>query len=110
MNQKTYAMRLDNLLYGIKQTGENLDFLCSLVEDPSEKYQIPDAIEYSNTVVCLMNQLTFMTAELDHNNLTEDGEHIILTKKQVTKLSDLSDLADEAVEALRECGISLAKN
>lgn len=110
MKQNTYAMVLDNLLYGIKQTGENLDFLCSLVEDPAEEYQIPDAVEYANAVVSLMDQLTFMTVELDHNNLTEDGEHIILTKKQVATLSKLSDKADEAVEALRECGISLAKN
>jgi len=110
MTKKQYAMRLDNLLYGIAMVGSQLDFLCSLVEEPSEDYKIPDAVEYAYTVTCLMDQLAYMTCEIDHGNLTEDGEFVILTKKQVETLSKLSDKTEEATEALRECGISLAKN
>ena len=108
--KEQYAMRLDNLLNGIKIVGENLDFLCSLIEYPSEEYQIPDTVEYSHAVVALMNQLTYMTCEIDIDNLTEDGEYVILKKKQVEVLSTLSDDSEEALEMLRECGISIAKN
>ena len=110
MNKKTYAMRLDNLLNGIKTVGEDLDFLCSLVEDPTEEYKIPDAVEYSHAVVSLMDQLTYMTVEIDIHNLTDDGDFVILTKKQVEKLSLLSDKAEESLESLRGCGISIKNN
>lgn len=108
--QKTYAMRLDNLLRGIEAVGGDLDFLCSLIENPTEDYRIPDAVEYCNAVVCLMNQLSFMTCEINTQKLTDDGEFVILTKKQVETLSSLSDKVDEALEALRECGISTVRN
>ena len=110
MKKKEYAMRLDNLLNGIQMVGEDLDFLCSFVENPSEEYKIPDAVEYSNAVVCLMNQLTYMTCDIDSAKLTEDGEFVLLTKEQVETLSVLSDKAEEALESLRECGISIQKN
>jgi len=51
-----------------------------------------------------------MTSEINLENLTDDGELVILTKKQVETLSLLSDNADEAVEDLRECGISIISN
>ena len=51
--KEQYAMKLENLLNGIKIVGENLDFLCSLVEYPSEEYQIHDAVEYSHAVALL---------------------------------------------------------
>lgn len=105
-----YAMKLENLMTGIKIVGENLDFLCSLIEYPTEEYQIPDAVEYSNAVISLMNQLTYMTCDIDIHNLTEDGEYVMLTKKQVEILATLSDSSEEALEGLRECGISIAKN
>ena len=108
MTKQTYAMRLDSLLNGIRLVGNNLDFLCSLIEDPIEEYKIPDAVEYSNTVVCLMDQLTYMTCEIEQCELTDDGDFVILTKKQVDTLSALSEKAEDAMEALRECGISLA--
>ena len=108
--KEQYAMKLKSLLGGIKIVGENLDFLCRFVEYPSEEYQIPDAVEYSLAVVALMNQLTYMTCEIDIDNLTEDGEYVILKKKQVEVLSTLSDNSEEALEVLRECGISIAKN
>ena len=105
-----HAIRLDNLLHGIKLVGEDLDFLCSLVEDPTEEYKIPDAVEYSHSVVSLMNQLTYMTCEIDLSKLTEDGEFVMLTTEQVETLSALSDKAEESLENLRECGISIQKN
>ena len=110
MKQKTYAMVIDNLLYGIKQTGENLDFLCSLAEDPSEDYKIPDAVAYSAAVIATMNQLAFMSQEIINNKLTEDGEHIILTLGEVNTMNTLSDAVEEALEDLRECGISIKIN
>jgi hypothetical protein len=110
MKKETYGMKLDNLMNGIRTVGQDLDFLCSLIEYPVEEYQIPDAVEYSHAVVALMNQLTYMTCDIDINNLTEDGELVILTKEQVQTLSVLSDAAEEALESLRECGISVINN
>lgn len=108
--KEQYAMKLNNLMNGIKVVGEDLEFLCSLIEYPTEEYQIPDAVEYSNAVVALMNQLTYMTCEIDLENLTDDGKLVILTNKQVDTLTMLSDNAEEAVGDLRECGISITSN
>tara|TARA_R110002110_G_scaffold334549_4_gene545472 strand:- start:579 stop:908 length:330 start_codon:yes stop_codon:yes gene_type:complete len=108
--KKTFSMRLDTLLNGIEIVGEDLDFLCSLAEKPSEEYKIPDAVAYSAAVVAVMNQLTYMSQEIINNKLTEDGEHLILTMDEVELMNSLSDLVEEALEDLRECGISIKIN
>ena len=108
--KKTFAMRRDTLLNGIEIVGEDLDFLCSLAEEPSEEYKIPDAVAYSAAVVAVMNQLAYMSQEIINNKLTEDGEHLILTMDEVELMNSLSDLVEEALEDLRECGISIKIN
>ena len=52
--KKQFAMRYDALLNGIEIVGEDLDFLCSLAEDPTEEYKIPDAVAYSAAVIATM--------------------------------------------------------
>lgn len=108
--KKTFAMRYDTLLNGIEIVGEDLDFLCSLAEDPTEEFKIPDAVAYSAAVIAMMNQLSFMSQEIINNKLTEDGEHIILTMDEVNLMNTLSDSVEEALEDLRECGISIKIN
>ena len=108
--KKTFAMRYDTLLNGITLVGEDLDFLCSLAENPSEEYKIPDAVSYSAAVIAVMNQLTYMSQELINNKLTEDGQHLILTKEEVDRMNFLYDQVEEALLELRECGISIKVN
>ena len=110
MKKKSYAMNYDELLRGIEIIGEDLDFLCSLAESPSEEYKIPDAVEYSLAVIALTNQLSFMTQELATNKLSEDGNHVILTKEQVDTMNDLYEEVEEALVRLRKCGISIQIN
>ena len=69
--KKQYAMRYNTLMNGIQIVGEDLDFLCSLAENPSDDYKIPDAVIYSAAVIALMNQLSYMSEELVNNKLTE---------------------------------------
>jgi len=108
--KKQFAMRYDTLLNGIEIVGEDLDFLCSLSEEPSEDYKIPDAVAYSAAVMAVMNQLAYMSQEIINNKLTDDGEHIILTLEEVDRMNSLSDVVEEALEDLRECGISIKIN
>ena len=110
MTKKQLAMKYDTFLNGIEIIGKDLDFLCSLAEDPTEEYQIPDAVEYSLAVIAVMNQLTFMTEDLAKNKLTEDGEYLILTKEQVEILNGLYEDVEDALIRLRECGISIKIN
>jgi hypothetical protein len=108
--KKQFAMRYDTLLNGIEIVGEDLDFLCSLSEEPSEDYKIPDAVAYSAAVMAVMNQLAYMSQEIINNKLTDDGEHIILTLEEVDRMNSLSGVVEEALEDLRECGISIKIN
>lgn len=108
--KKQFAMRYDTLLNGIEIVGEDLDFLCSLSEEPSEDYKIPDAVAYSAAVMAVMNQLAYMSQEIINNKLTDDGEHIILTKEEVDRMNFLSDEVEESLTGLRECGISIKVN
>ena len=108
--KKQFAMRYDTLLNGIEIIGEDLDFLCSLSENPIEEYQLPDAVAYSAAVIAVMNQLSYMSVDLVNNKLTEDGEHIILTKEEVERMNFLSEEVEEALIGLRECGISIKIN
>lgn len=108
--KKQYAMRYDTLMNGIQIVGEDLDFLCSLAESPSDDYKIPDAVIYSAAVIALMNQLSYMSEELVNNKLTDDGEHIILTKEEIDRMNFLYDQVEESLEDLRDCGISIKVN
>jgi hypothetical protein len=108
--KKQFAMRYETLLSGIRIVGEDLDFLCSISENPSEEYKIPDAVAYSAAVIALMNQLTYMSQEIINNKLTDDGEHIILNKEEIDRMNFLYDQVEEALLELRECGISIKVN
>ena len=108
--KKEFAMRYDTLINGIEVVGNDLEFLCSLAENPSTDYQIPDAVSYSAAVIAVMNQLSFMSQELINNKLTEEGTHIILTKEEVERMNFLSEEVEESLTELRECGISIKVN
>ena len=108
--KKQFAMRYETLLNGIEIVGEDLDFLCSLAEHPSDEYKIPDAVAYAAAVVAVMNQLSYMSQEIINNKLTDDGEHLILTKEEIDRMNFLYDQVEEALEDLRECGISIKVN
>ena len=108
--KKQYAIKYTSLMSGIRIVGDDLEFLCSMLEDPTEEYKIPDAVEFSNAIVCLHNQLSYMMQDIDFGKLSEDGELVILSREQVMEMGRLSDSADEAVARLRDIGISLKNN
>ena len=103
-------MKISSLLQGIEITQKDLDFLCSLAEDPDESFPIKDAVEYSFAIVALTQQLDYMMDEISHNDLTEDAELVKLTKEQLLTLNKLSDAVEDALGRLRLCGISLKQN
>ncbi len=114
MREESYAMRLSTLLRGVEITRKDLNFLCSLVEDPAEEFPIPDAVDYAYAVIALDTQLSYMIDEICENEVfmseTEDEELVKVSKKELLNLTELSDKADDALERLRECGISLTSN
>lgn len=110
MKKQNYGMPVDSLIMGIEVTRKDLDFLCSLIEAPDTEYPIPDAIDYSNAIVALNTQLTYMVDNISTNELTEDEDVIKISQKELLKLTELSETVEKALERLRSCGISLKSN
>jgi len=106
----SYAMKLDSVLIGIDTTRDDLEFLCSLAESPDNEYGIPDAVDYAYAIVSLHKQLDYLSNQVSTNQLSEDGELLLLTEKEVVTLSNLADEVEDNLERLRECGISLKRN
>lgn len=112
-NQMTqyYGMRISTIIAAADKIVADLDYLCSLVENPDPEYYITDAVAYGLAVAALSTQLEFILEDLADNDLTEDEEHVKLTEDEVWMLNSYTDSAEEAMKALEErCGISLQSN
>ena len=106
-----YGMRLSTLLNAADRIVGDLDYLCSLVENPDPEFFITDAVTYALAVAALSNQLQFIVEDLAENDLTEDEQHVKLTEDEVWMLNSYTDSAEEAIERLGvKCGISLLNN
>ena len=113
VNQVTqyYGMRVSTIMSAADRIVGDLDYLCSLVENPDPEYCIADAVSYSLAVAALSSQLEFILEDLADNDLTEDEEHIKLTEDEVWMLNSYTDSAETAIQNMEDrCGISLQNN
>ena len=111
MTQELFVIRVTTILRAADKLSGDLDYLCSLVEQPDPEFLVCDAVTYSCAVAALSNQLEFMTEELSQNDLSEDEEYVKLSTEEVMMLNAYTNNAEEALRRLEEtCGISLQNN
>ncbi|MEK9694879.1 MAG: hypothetical protein VW270_03885 [Candidatus Poseidoniales archaeon] len=109
--KQTYGMRLQTILHAADKLSAELEYLCSLVEHPDAEFVISDALVYSRALVAISNQLEFISVDLSSNDLSDDGDHVILSEDEVMMLSTYNDVTEETIKDLEEvCGISLKNN
>jgi hypothetical protein len=111
VTQEFYGIKVATILRAADKLSDDLDYLCSLVEQPDPEFFVCDAVTYSYAVAALSNQLEFMTEDLTQNDLSEDEEYVKLSKEEVMMLNTYTNNAEEALRRLEEtCGISLQNN
>lgn len=111
MSNEVYGMRISTILNAVSKLTDDLDYLCSLVEQPDPEFPVRDAIVYTGAIAALSNQLEFMLEDLGENDLNEDETHVTLSNEEVMMLQTYTETAEEALELLEErCGISLQNN
>ena len=111
MTQELFGIRVTTILNAADKLADDLDYLCSLVEQPDPEFCVSDAVTYSCAVTALSTQLEFMTEDLAENDLSEDEEYVKLSKEEIMMLNTYTENAEEALKRLEEtCGISLQNN
>ena len=104
-------MKVDTLVRAAELVSDDLEYLCSLVEQPDLEVIIVNAVAYSHAVMALSNQLDFLTEDLSDNELNETEEYVRLTKEDVYMLSTMTaDSEDAMIRLEEECGLSLKNN
>ena len=104
-------MKVTTILNAADKLSSELDYLCSLVEQPDAEFIIVDALVYGHALVAISNQLDFISSDLSTNDLSDDEEYVKLTEDDVLILSSYNEVTEAAIKALEEiCGISLQNN
>ena len=111
MTQEFYGVKIATILNAADKLTADLDYLCSLVEEPDPEFGVCDAIAYSYAVAALSTQLEFVTEDLSENDLSEDEEYVKLSKEEIIMLNTYTENSEDALKRLEEiCGISLQNN
>jgi hypothetical protein len=106
-----YGIKVGTILNAIDKLTGDLEYLCSLVEQPDPEFSLPNAVVYSRAVVALYNQLDFLIEDISENMLSKDEEHVRLSKEDIVMLTQYTENTEEALEMLEDlCGISLQNN
>ena len=111
VTQEFYGLKVSTVLNTADKLTADLDYLCSLVEQPDPEFQICDAIAYALAVSALSNQLEFVIEDLAENDLSDDEIYVKLSKEELLMLDTYTTKSEEALATLEEiCGISLQNN
>ena len=111
VTQQFYGLKIITILNATEKLTSDLEYLCSLVEQPVGEFPIRDARAYAAAVTTLSNQLDFIVEELTQNDLSDDEEYVKLSQEEVLMLNAYTDSAEDALGWLEEtCGISLQNN
>jgi|ETNvirnome_2_130_1030620.scaffolds.fasta_scaffold03944_11 hypothetical protein len=111
VTQQFYGIKVTTILNAAEKLTADLEYLCSLVEQPDSEFPISDAIAYAGAVIALSSQLEFVTEDLAQNDLIEDETCVKLTKGEVVMLSEYTENTEDALAWLEKtCGISLQNN
>jgi len=90
---------------------EDLEYLCSIVEQPDHEFPVIDAVAYSHAVIAISQQLDFIIEEISTNDLSEDEEYVKLSGEEIVTLNSYTENSETALKVLEKiCGISLQNN
>lgn len=111
MTKETFGIKISTILNATERLNDDLDYLCSLVEEPHPEFAIRDAMAYVGAVSAISNQIDFIVEDLAENDLSEDEEHVKLSKDEVLMLQTYTEATEDALLWLEKtCGISLQSN
>lgn len=106
-----YGMKVSTLITAADKLTDDLEYLCSLIENPHEDFPIIDAVIYSTAIMSLSYQINFILEDLAERDLSEDEEYVKLSQEDVMTLTSYSDSSEDALGRLEDiCGISLQSN
>lgn len=106
-----YGIKITTILNAAEKLTADLDYLCSLIEQPDPEFPIADAVIYATAVSALSSQLDFITEDISGNDLSEDEEYVKLTQDEIGMLNLYTENAEDSIKHLEEtCGISLRNN
>ena len=102
---------MSTILNAADTLGDDLDYLCSLVERADPEFQISDALSYAFAVVALSEELEYISEDLSENELNDEEDCVRLTQAEVMALHSYTESSEAALKILEEvCGISLQNN
>ena len=111
MSKKQYGIKLTTILNAAAKLTADLDYLCSMVEQPDPEFPITNAIAYARAVNSISNHLDFVLEDIAERDLSEDEEYVKLSEEDVFMLNDYTENTEEVLMVLEElCGISLQNN
>jgi hypothetical protein len=111
VTHELYGIKIATIINAADSLTADLDYLCSLIEQPDPEFFVCDAVVYSHAVSSLSNQLDFITEDLSENELSEDESYVKLSREEIMTLNRYTENAEEALKQLEEtCGISLQNN
>ncbi len=106
-----YGIKLSTLLNAADKLSSDLEYLCSMIEQPDAEFPILDAVTYASSVMIVSQHLTFILEDLADRDLSEDEMYVKLTEEDVMALDSYTNASEETLEILEEtCGIYLQSN
>ena len=111
MTKPSYGIKVSTILNATEQLSKDLDYLCSVVENPDPEFPVTNALAYARAVTAVSNQLDFFIEDLSENNLSEDEEYVKVSEEEVLMMNTFNEGTELALLVLEKvCGISLLKN
>ena len=106
-----YGIKVTTILNAAEKLSSDLDYLCSLVEQPDSEFPILNALAYARAVTAVSNHIEFVLEDLSENDLSEDEEYVKLTEDELITMNAYTEGTEASLKLLEEvCGISLQNN
>lgn len=110
MSNTHYGIRIKTIETAISQISGDLEYLCSLIENPDQDFPIKDALVYCRAVRALVEQLD-LAEQISENEIDQEGQFFRVSEKDLHKMGECTDDVEDSLLDLEEiCGISLRKN
>lgn len=111
MTKQYYGIKVTTILNAAQELTADLDYLCSLVEQPDPEFPIFNALSYARAITAISQQIDFFIDDLADNDLSEDQEHVKVVEEEIIMMSNYNEETEAALKVLEEtCGISLQNN
>jgi|TARA_R110000824_G_scaffold170946_4_gene348417 DNA-binding Xre family transcriptional regulator len=111
MSGQNYGIKITTMINAADKLADDLDYLCSLIEQPDVEFPITDAVVYARAVIALAAQLEYISEDLSENELNDEEDCVTLSQAEVMTLHSHTEGSEVALKILEEvCGISLQSN